>query len=320
MVPLSLHCRGPCLMTSWRSACKRPTCPWCWFERVGGEQDFYIYVSSKSEKKHTTCIQHRPILVRSYNPHQWTYKCVTGVTGRGPSCTKHFFVPPFVFDMRKEKKKKDTRSCSGPGSSNCCKPTECQATRIGLLRLDHWKLANHFRAAWTCWRFVSDSVPPLFWIQKRFLQDACVRAAFKTRGKTRRTAWLQMAMNQLDPTGIYETLHISRDTTYSTLSTATGVKRHQQYLHLNDGHLNLLHFSWKKRLQNPSAWNSSEVSSHSLQETGSAFLKILQRRWHATKGTLGLSNLTLPFSSVAWMDFSNVIASNKWCKWNPPNR
>ena len=60
----------------------------------------------KSEKKHTTCIQHRPILVRSYNPHQWTYKCVTGVTGRGPSCTKHFFVPPFVFDMRKEKKKR----------------------------------------------------------------------------------------------------------------------------------------------------------------------------------------------------------------------
>lgn len=98
--------------------------------------------------------------------------------------------------MRKEEKK-DTRSCSGPGSSNCCKPTECQATRIGLLRLDHWKLAIHFRAAWTCWRFVSDSVPPLFWIQKRFLQDACVRAAFKTRGKTRRTAWLRMAMNQL---------------------------------------------------------------------------------------------------------------------------
>lgn len=123
-----------------------------------------------------------------------------------------------------------------------------------------------------------------------------------------------LAANGHEPTGIYETLHISRDTTYSTLSTATGVKRHQQYLHLNDRHLNLLHFSWKKRLQNPSAWNSSEVSSHSLQETGSAFLKILQRRWHATKGTLGLSNLTLPFSSVAWMDFSNVIASNKWCK------
>ncbi len=145
---------------------------------------------------------------------------------------------------------------------------------IGLLVgcVCDWKLAssfyartNHFRAAWGLFQIqyqpFSESrsnfwLPGWFFLSSHcFLwwlrQDACVRAAFKTRGKTRRTASLQpehecrMAcctctvddasiMNQLA-----ETLQIPRDATYSTLSTGAWVECHQQYLHLNDGHLTI---------------------------------------------------------------------------------